>query len=154
MADTPVGTIIFLLVVLVVVIVFFAILDKYLKSGAKKSAEKKTEPKKVAEKPIVKETVIETKTPTEMRIYNSELADDLNEMLKNSKNDETSRLQIQNHLDKKSNISKYLESKNYHSFDFGTVDDDIVEEDNQAPLTFTKEDYKRIMALSNIDDKK
>ena len=47
--------------------------------------------------------------------------------------------------------------KNYHNFDFDNVEnnDALVDSvDDNKPMTFTREDYKRFMALSNIDDKK
>ncbi len=143
-----------LLVVLVLLCVFFAFVDKLLKGGASKKIEdKKPAPKtELVEKPVAKLPTENQPQPV-MQIYNSELADDLNAMLKETKKEKSSRLQIQNHTDKVSNISKYIQSKNYHGFDFNS---DATSEDEQDEnhLTFSRDDYKRFMALSNIDDKK
>ncbi len=158
MFDNPIITIIVLLVILFVLIAVFALLEKYIKAGpTKKTEEKKTESvaKQTAEvKPSNQKSDVEVKTPVEMKIYNSELADDLNQMIKDSNSVQSSRLQIENHLDKESNIRKYIKNKNYHSFDFGTENDDDNSTEEEPAITFTSEDYKRIMALSNIDDNK
>lgn len=148
-----------LLIMLVVVVIAFALLDRLIKGGSKKVSEITSAPKeKPAEKPV-KEPVLEVKSAPQaapqMEIYNSGLADDLNSMLKNSSSASSSRLQIENHLNKKGNIAKYIKDKNYHGFDFGS--EDVAansDDDNEEPLSFTREDYKRIMALSNIDDDK
>ena len=143
-----------LIIVLVFVICFFAVLDRLLKSGAKKS-DKKKETKKNEEKkaePVEEKPVVNKPQPT-MKIYNSELADDLNEILKTSQADASIRLKIENQMKNESNIAKYIKSKNYQSFNFESNLDDS-EEDVEKPLSFSIEDYKRIVALSNIDDKK
>lgn len=147
------GFIFVLLAVLIVVIVFFAIVDYYLKNSGKK----KTVEKKPAAKPVVEEKPKEVK-PTEpkstpvMKIYNSELADDLNKIIKETDTSQTSRLNVESHLGRESNISKYIHEKNYQGFHFDAENDNLTEEDET--MTFTREDYKRFMALSNIDDKK
>ena len=152
MTNSLVGSIIVLMIILIIVVVLFALLDRLLKGSPKKTTEKSVAPKKtVTEKPVEEPAA---KTLPEMKIYNSELADDLNAIIKNSNQSVPQRLQIENHIDKESNISKYLRSKNYRSFDFGTDDENAATDDEKQPLTFTREDYKRIMALSNIDDKK
>lgn len=143
-------------IVLVIIIVLFAILDWFLKGGNKK-AEKKPEVKTEAKpEPTPNPTPVETKQepkaePT-MKIHNSELADDLNEILKKSQTENSVRLKIESHAHKESNVAKYIKSKNYRSFEFD--DAPTSENDTEEPLTFTIDDYKRIMALSNIDDKK
>lgn len=150
------SSIIILLVVLVVVIILFAGVDKFLKGGVvKKSPEKKTASKPVVEEKTVKEpTKPKNENPTVpvMKIYNSELADDLNAMLKETDSSKSSRLQIENHINRASHISQYIHDKNYHSFDFGNETEDA-DEVNET-LTFNRDDYKRFMALSNIEDKK
>ncbi len=148
-----IGLFVVLMIVLIVVVASFAVLDRMLKGGStKKAAPKNTVPKKApVEKPI-EESIAVTKTPPTMNIYNSELADDLNEMLKSADNTGPTRLQIENHINKESNISKYLQSKNYRGFNFG--DESAADNDTEEPLSFTREDYKRIVALSNIDDNK
>lgn len=156
------GSIIVMLILLVVVIVFFAVLDRLLKDKtSKKNTKENPTPKtKPVEQPTVTapinpatEPAAETVTPATMQIYNSELADDLYEMLKNSDTNKSSRLQIENHMGKESNITKYLQSKNYQSFDFAKYDSGD-SENHEEPLSMTPEDYKRIVALSNIDDHK
>lgn len=143
-----------LLIALVVIVLFFAIVDKLLKGSASKKAEdKKPTPKnEPVEKPAAKLPTENQPQPV-MQIYNSELADDLNAMLNETKEEKTSRLQIENRADKVSNISKYIQSKNYHGFDFDSEGLNTTEQDEDQ-LTFTRDDYKRFMALSNIDDKK
>ena len=144
------------IIIIAVIVALFAILDRVLKGGTKK-AEKKPEEKKPEPKPapapvqpISKLEPEVVQKPT-MQIYNSELADDLNEILKKTETDNTVRLKIENHVHKESNVAKYIKSKNYRNFDFGTEENT---EEKEEPMTFTIEDYKRIMALSNIDDKK
>ena len=144
-----------LIIILVVVLILFAVVDRLLKGGtAKKSSTKKPVTKTVETPKESKETPKEIKVPTVMKIYNSELADDLNAILKESGTNKSQRLQMENHVNKESNISKYIQSKNYQSFDFGVDQDERTDEDADKPLTFTRDDYKRFMALSNIDDKK
>ena len=115
---------------------------------------KKTESKPIVSEKTSNEQISEIKSRPTMKIYNSELADDLNAMLKQSSNNESSRLQIENRKNRESNISKYIREKKYRSFDFGKVDDEPIEDDDNEPLTFSREDYKKFMALSNIKDKK
>lgn len=143
--------IVILLVVLALVVIGFALLERYFKQSAspKKTEEEKSTSDEAVEKPIT----IEPQVPPVMKIYNSELADDLSEMIKQSNPSESSRLQIENHIKKQSNISKYIQDKNYQSFDF-TEDYAAVSDEEQPKSSFTSEDYKRIMALSNINDKK
>lgn len=146
------SSLIFSLVFLIILlIIFFAIVDKFLKGG--KKIDKKTESIKIPEKSSIETVSVENKNslPT-MKIYNSELADDLSEILKSSQNETSSRLKIENRSDKENNIAKYIKSKNYRSFDFNT--EETANTDTEKELSFTLEDYKRIMAISNIDDKK
>ena len=155
MANSSVGYIIILLVVLAVVIILFAFVDRLIKGSGpakKKVEEKQLAPKEMPSEKIVQENKVETKSPVDMKIYNSELADDLNEIIKNTQRNETSRLQIEKHTDRTGNISKYIRDKNYQSFSFGTEDNTTAGDDE--PMTFTQADYKRIVALSNINDKK
>ncbi len=154
--DNSVTLIIILLIALGVVVLLFAVVDRILKrSGAtKKADEKKTESKPIVSEKTSNEQISEIKSRPTMKIYNSELADDLNAMLKQSSNNESSRLQIENRKNRESNISKYIREKKYRSFDFGKVDDEPIEDDDNEPLTFSREDYKKFMALSNIKDKK
>ncbi len=153
MADNTFVFIIILLAVLVFVLVFFAVVDRLLKGGtAKKTPEKKATAKPVTNEKAVENPTAETKVQPTMKIYNSELADDLNAMLKDTKTDQSARLQIEKRIERESNISKYIQSKNYHGFNFDA--DTTVTNDDEEHLTFTREDYKRFMALSNIDDKK
>ncbi|MBQ7973459.1 MAG: hypothetical protein IJ295_00685 [Clostridia bacterium] len=148
------GLLLIAFIVLLVVIAFFAILDRLIKnSGSKKPVEKKPEPKKTTEKVEPAPAPVETpKTIPAMKIYNSQLADDLNEIIKKNDNDKSARLKIENHIHKEGNISKYIKGKNYQGFNFGT--DEINADEEDKPMSFTIDDYKRIMALSNIDDKK
>lgn len=154
MQNDSVNLIITLLVVLAVVFVLFMILDRFLKGGTKKPAEKTTVKMEDGEKKIeVKEPLVENKVLPSMHIYNSELADDLNEMLKNSNSTESTRLKMEKHLDRESHITKYIQSKNYHNSDFEN-EEVVTSEDKNESLTFTRDDYKRFMALSNIDEDK
>ena len=143
-----------LLIVLLFVMIFFAVLDKLLKGdiGKKKPAPKTEESKKVAKEQVPEKPKPEEPTQPAMKIYNSELADDLAAMIKAEGDTSTTRLQIEKHTNRESNIAKYIQSKNYHGFDFGT-EESAAEKDNED-LTFTSEDYKRIVALGNIDDAK
>lgn len=142
------------IIIIAVIVALFAILDRVLKGGTKKAEkkpeEKKPEPAPAPVQPISKPEPEAVQKPT-MQIYNSELADDLNEILKKTETDNTVRLKIENHVHKESNVAKYIKSKNYRNFDFGAEENT---EEKEEPMTFTIEDYKRIMALSNIDDKK
>jgi len=146
------GLLLVSIIILVIVIILFAILERIMKNSPKKNTEKAS-PKVVKELPKVTEETTKIENPINMKIYNNELADDLNEII-NKSNNKDKRLQIENHLNKKGNIANYIQSKNYHGFNFDTeevVNEEVTDED--VP-TFTKEDYKRIMAFSNIDDKK
>ena len=149
------GFVINAIIVLVVMLVLFAIIDRVLKGSTKKSTEKKSEekPNKPEPKPVIAEDKKVTPVEPQMKIYNSELADDLNEILKKTQVDSSARLKIENHMNKESNVAKYIKSKNYRSFHFEEQDGTNDEQEEQ-PMSFTVEDYKRIMALSNIDDKK
>ena len=142
------------IIIIAVIVALFAILDRILKGSTKKTEkkpeEKKSEPAPAPVQPISKPESEAVQKPT-MQIYNSELADDLNEILKKTETDNTVRLKIENHVHKESNVAKYIKSKNYRNFDFG-AEENI--EEKEEPMTFTIEDYKRIMALGNIDDKK
>ncbi len=146
MSGNYISYIIGLLIVLAVVLVLFILVDKLLKDGNKKVT--KAEPssgKTSSEKPADKTATVETKIPV-MHIYNSELADDLNRMIKDSTPNETTRLKVEN---KQSSISKYIQSKNYESFNF--ANDFETSDDEDDTMKFTREDYKKFMALSNID---
>ena len=139
--------------IVVIISLLFKILDHFLKNGFKKT-EKKTEEKKTPAKPetVLTPTNQQTEVKPTMKIYNSELADDLNKILKDSETEDSVRLKIENHVHKESNVAKYIKSKNYQGFDFGGAETN--DEEVEKPLSFTIDDYKRIMALSNIDEKK
>ena len=142
-------------IVLVMVVIGFAILDKLLKgTPAKKTEKPALEKDAKSEPPVVEKNIVtNTATSPKLKIYNSELADDLNKIIKESSQTSSSRLQIENHINKETNIIKYVQNKKYQSFDFS---DDTTKENetDDQPLTFSREDYKRFMALSNIEDKK
>lgn len=140
-----------MLIMLIVIVVIFALLDRAMKSGIKKTSENNSTPEEKPEAKPIEEPVQETKPAPKMEIYNSELADDLNEMLKDSKQTSSSRLQIENHLNKGSNIAKYIQEKNYRSFDFG-AENNI--SDGIDDATMNREELKRIIALSHINDDK
>ena len=147
--------IIFLLILLGVVPLLFFLVDRSLKGGSAKPAEKKAEsPKAVVEKPAEPVKAAEVKPAVTMKIYNSELADDLNKMLEETDTNQSSRIQIENHTNKESNISKYITEKKYHGFDFGADGEGIIDDTESEQFTFNREDYKKFMALSNIDDNK
>lgn len=139
-------------VMLVSVIIIFAFVDRILKGSPKKS-ETKTEKTKVAENPKPEIIDQEKKIPT-MKIYNSELADDLNKIIEASEKDESSRIKIDQYTNKEGSISKYIKKKNYQTFDFGGTEEDENGGEDENSLSFTLDDYKRIVAISNIDDKK
>lgn len=149
--------IVILVITVIVVALLFKFLDFVLNGGfpKKKSAEKKPAVKSVTAEEQIKKSVVENKPTVSMKIYNSELADDLEAMLKkSSENSQSSRLQVENHVNtENNNISKYIKEKKYSSFDFG-VGDSTNQDDVEEPMTFTREDYKKFMALSNIDDDK
>ena len=150
MAEGYLGYVIAALVILAVVLVVFLLADKFLKQdGSKVTKDKKTDEPAV-EKPV--EKVPEAPKSPVLQIYNSELADDLNEMLKHTDNSENSRLNIESHLDRESNISRYIHEKKYEGFNF--ADENAPAEEEDQPMKFTREDYKKFMALSNIDDPK
>lgn len=150
MADSYLGYIIGALVILAAILVVLLLTDKLLKTDNKKPDPNPTEEQPV-EKPAEKPTTA-VNAPV-MQIYNSELADDLNELLKNSKNDGDSRLNVEGRIDRQSNITKYIHEKKYEGFNF--VDDDSkTNQEEDVGMKFTREDYKKFMALSNIDDKK
>lgn len=144
--------------ILVGFMVLFFLTDLFLKKGKKTTAPK---PEKETPKPTaVKDTPAAIKpvpTPTEKvaPIYNSDLADELDDIIKQNSPEDQTRIQIGKHVRAKSNIAQYLETKNYHTFDFheGAVNPDEAATGDDK-MTFTKEDYKRIVALSNIDTKK
>lgn len=142
------------LVILAVVIVFFLLIDKLLKYEPKKAEPQKDDTKTEAPKPVEKtvaNSVAEKPNVPVMQIYNSELADDLNELLKNSEKKDNSRIKVESHIVESGNISKYVKEKNYHEFNFNEENPDTAEDE---PMTFTREDYKKFMALSNIDQPK
>ena len=139
-----------MLLILVGIIVLFALVDWLMKNDSKKKeakVEQQAEPK--APEAENKEEAVPT-----MKIYNNELADDLNKIIQQTEQEHSSRLKVDKHTNKEGNISKYIKRKNYQEFDFGNneLDDKSVEEEDS--MSFTMDDYKRIMALSNIDDKK
>ena len=91
------------IIIIAVIVALFAILDRVLKGGTKKT-EKKPEEKKsqpepapVPVQPISKPEPEAVQKPT-MQIYNSELADDLNDILRKTETDNTVRLKIENHV--------------------------------------------------------
>lgn len=139
-------------VILVSVIIIFAFVDRMLKGSTKKS-ETKTEKTKAAENPKP-EIIDQEKKISTMKIYNSELADDLNKIIEASEKDESSRIKIDQYTNKEGSISKYIKKKNYQTFDFGGTDEDENVGDDEDSISFTLDDYKRIVAISNIDDKK
>ena len=141
------GFLIVAIIILVFVLCVFAIVDSMLKKSPKTEKTPTKSVKEKAETPAIPKE----ETPPVMQFYNTHLADDLNEILENT-NKDNNRLQIENHLNKKGNVAKYIQSKNYHGFNFET--EDAPTEVTKDELTFTQEDYKRIMALSNIDDRK
>jgi len=149
--------IVILIVVVVLVVLLFKLLDLFLKGGfaKKKTAEKKSATKAPDVEKKQKAAPVENKASGALKIYNSELADDLVAMLKDSnESQESSRLQVEKHMNKaENNISQYIKDKKYRSFDFGTDDANNTEEDEE-PMKFTREDYKKFLALSNIDDNK
>ena len=149
MVTNYVGFMIGLIIFLVIVVIAFGLIDRLL--NQKPSEPKKNESDAVKPAPAEEKPPISESKPNVMQIYNSELADDLNEMLKHTDNNENARLNLENHIDKESNISKYIHEKNYQSFDFADSDDST-SSDEEQPMTFTREDYKKFMALSNIDD--
>ena len=134
-----------LVIVAIVVALLFKFLDFVLKGGVpkKKPAEKKPASKPVIAESPIKKTAVESKPTGPLKIYNSELADDLVAMLKNSnENQQSSRLQVENHLNtENNNISKYIQEKKYRGFDFGADGNKNQVEDNEEPMTFTREDY-------------
>ncbi len=140
------------IILLIIVIILFALLERLMKNSPKKNTEK-VSPKVNKELPKIIEETTKVESPSDMKIYNNELADDLNEIIKKSNNKEM-RLQIENHLNKKGNIANYIQSKKYRGFNFES-EEVINDESTDVELpSFTQEDYKRIMAFSNIDDKK
>lgn len=152
MTNNYFGYIIGTLVVLAVVMVVFLLVDRLLKNDGKKAAAETKPADKPVEKPAEK-PVTEVKIPT-IQIYNSELADDLNEILKHTNSNNDARLNIESRVDRESNISKYIHDKKYESFNFADETESMTQDDEQQPMKFTREDYKKFMALSNIDDKK
>lgn len=147
--------IIVLLIVLIIVVVSFAILDRILKNDAKKNSTKIPETKSTDIIESNQEPKNELEPAPAMKIYNSELADDINAMLNDQQSDSASnRLQLENHLHKTSNISKYIKSKNYQHFDFVPEENSTEDAETDKSLLVTRDDYKRIIALSHIDDDK
>lgn len=140
------------IIILIIVLLLFAVLDRLIKSSPQKNIEKTT-PKVSKETPIVPIEVPKNDNPPVMKVYNNELADELNEIIKKN-NNEDKRLQIDNHLNKKSNIANYIQNKKYSTFNFDSETIPNDENTDEEVSSFTKEDYKRIMAFSNIDDKK
>ena len=140
---------------LVIVLVLFLLGDWYLKRSGQKKTDKpaaKNEAKAATEvKPNRTESAstAATTTPPTMNIYNSNLADDLDTMLEVSKSQPTHQ-ERSNQITTKSHIADYVAAKHYHTFSF----DEDANEEEKPTMTFTKEDYKKIVALSNIDDKK
>lgn len=144
---------IILVLLLIGVIILFAVSDRLLKGSSKKN-EKKTneiEPPKENPKQDLPNKEQDVRT---MKIYNSELADDLNALIEKSNQETSSRLKIEKYEDKEGNISKYIKRKNYQEFDFGSANENEEQGEDADSISFTVDDYKRIMALSNIDDKK
>ena len=140
---------------LVIVLLLFVLVDWYLKRGNQKQTAKPAVKKEVTEPTDAKEkstpepaATAVTSLPS-MNIYNSNLADDLDAMLKASKSQPT-RQERSNQITAKGHIADYVAIKNYHTFAFDTEPN----EDAEQPMTFTKKDYKKFVALSNIDDKK
>ncbi|MBR4419100.1 MAG: OadG family protein [Clostridia bacterium] len=139
-----------MLLILVGIIVLFALVDWLMKNDSKK---KETKVEQQAEPKAPEAENKEEAVPT-MKIYNNELADDLNEIIQKTEQEHSSRLKVEKHTNKEGNISKYIKRKNYQEFDFGNNESDDKSVEEEGSMSFTMDDYKRIMALSNIDDKK
>ncbi len=150
------GVLWIVIALLVMILLLFFLADWYLKRSDKKKTSKPVISQKTpAETAKEKQTPTVTNPdkqvkPTTMTIYNSNLADDLDAILKD---EETSSLHhnLSNRLTSKGQIANYVAEKHYHTFTFDNQPETI---DNSETPTFTKEDYKKIVALSNIDDKK
>lgn len=139
---------------LVVLLLLFVLVDWYLKRGNQKKADKPAAKTETPKPTAAKEKAIPEAAPTtvalpSMNVYNSNLADDLDAMLK-AGNSQSVRQERTNKITTKGHIADYVAAKNYHTFSFD-VDPN---EDVDQSTTFTKEDYKKFVALSNIDDKK
>lgn len=125
-------------------LVLFFVVDHFLLNDKKRESKKTT--KEPAKNPEPKEPEPETKpvepAPKSVTIYNSNLADELDVALKQPATTDQSR----------SSIAEYIAKKNYHAFNF----DDAGVTDTEAgeDFTITKDDYKKMVALSNITDKK
>lgn len=125
-------------------LVLFFVVDHFLLSDKKRDSKKpaKETPKTPEPKVTKPEPKPEVKEPQSATIYNSNLADELDAALKQPTSTAQSR----------SSIAEYIAKKNYHAFNF----DDVGVTDAEAgeDFTITKDDYKKMVALSNITDKK
>ncbi len=139
-----------IIVLLVVLLGLFLLVDWYLKRDNKNKATK-TATKNEVTKPITTAAKTEPATAVAqpaMTIYNSNLADDLSTMLETGHAEPTDRKHTGLNANQ-SKIAKYIAEKNYHTFAF-----DADPNTETIPMSLTAEDYKKFVAISNIDDKK
>ncbi len=144
--------ILLILLLMVGLLLMIYLADFYIK-GEKKKKTKKAEPKKIK----VEEAKEEVQIPKQNVVYeaNINLADELEKIIDTTEaiHDaaKTTRL---NH----SRIADYRRAKNYETFSYDIETYDNKEEDNLdfkgSGIELTKDEYKKIVALSNIDDKK
>ena len=147
------------LLVLVALVLILQLIDYLMKKDKSKkkspAAAQPAKPTATQQTPSTEQPSNQPSTPQRLTIYNSELADDLETMLNQKQTENQTRIEIGKHLNRENHVKEYLKSKNYHSFEFNDENNsDNANKDNEEAEGFTKEDYKRIMTLSNIVDKK
>lgn len=139
--------------ILIGFVLLFFLVDRYLLKDKKKDASKPTKDAKPAEPKVAKpETKPEPQAQKTVAIYNSNLADELDATLKQKTLINESRLN-EPQTSRRGNIAQYIAQKKYKPFNFSDAELDEMPPDADK-LSITKEDYKKIVALSNITDKK
>lgn len=140
----------FVIGLLVILVIIFALVERYLKREPQKKAP--AEPKKATPNPTpasaAKPSVpTNSAAPKELIIDNNHLADDLEEIIRQTDVKPATRLQVGQRVHHQSNIAKYVAEKNYQTFNY-----EIVDLNETEPKDVN--DYQRAMALSNIPEPK
>ena len=140
----------FVIGLLVILVIVFALVERYLKREPQKKVT--SEPQKTTVTPTPASAPkpsapTNSAVPKELIIDNNHLADDLEDIIRQTDVKPATRLQVGQRVQYQSNIAKYVAEKNYQTFNYEIVDL------NETEPKDTK-DYQRAMALSNIPEPK
>lgn len=135
---------------LIILLIVFALVEKYLKREPQKktpSQPKQTTPAPTPASDTKPSVPVTPAAPKELIIDNNHLADDLEEIIRQTDVKPETRLQVGQRVKHQSNIAKYVAEKNYQTFNYEIIDLNETEPKDTS-------DYQRAMALSNIPEHK